>query len=439
MSEKRDSFSSKMGFILSAIGFAIGMGTFWRFPYLAGKNGGALFLFLYVAAMIIIALPLFAVEISMGSKSKKDAVGAYKHLAPGKPWFLNGYANVTAMTLINGSTIPIGAWVIIYCFRSIAGSFEGLGPSEMQAFYDANITNNLVEVICWSTGVIVLMGLILKNSLDKGLEVANKICIPGLFGILIILCLRAVTLPGAEEGISFFLTPDFLKITGEVALLAVGQAFYAVGVAMAVSIVFGSYMKDGDKQIIKNTLAVGAGIISAAFLAGLLIFPTVFAFGHAPDAGPHLIFITMPNIFDQMPFGRVIAVLFYILFFLAAFSTWIAGYEALIATLRDQFAMTRGRAVLIGGAIIGVFVVFSAANQGFLLLSDKIVGYLLTIGALVAAIFSGWFWKLDTFFEEANVTAPAARNVQRFLIKYLIPLVVVVLFLEVLGLFSSGA
>lgn len=436
MPNQREAFSSKLGFILSAIGFAIGMGTFWRFPYLAGQNGGALFLMLYVIAMLVIALPLFAVEISMGSKSRKDAVGAYKALAPGKPWYINGYVNVLTMTLIIGSTLPIGSWVIIYCIRAITGAFVGLTPDEMQAFYDDKITNNLVEVIFWVLAVIGVMSLILKNSLDKGLEIANRVCIPSLFFILVILCIRSVTLPGAEAGISFFLTPDFSKITGEVALLAVGQAFYAVGVAMAVSIVFGSYMKDCDKQIVKNTLAVGAGIIGAAFLAGLLIFPSVFAFNQAPDAGPHLIFITMPNIFDQMPFGRIVSVFFYILFFLAAFSTWMAGYEAMIATLRDQFKMTRSKAVMVAGVIIAFFAVLSASYGGFLLLTDKVVGYLLTIGALVAAIFSGWFWKLDTFFEEANIHSPQVKKVQYFLVKYLIPLVVIILLLEVMGVFS---
>ena len=310
MSEKREAFSSKLGFILSAIGFAIGMGTFWRFPYLAGNNGGALFLILYVVAMLVIALPLFAVEIAMGSRSKKDAVGAYKVLAPKKPWYINGYANVLAMTLIIGSTLPIGSWVIIYCIRSITGAFVGLNPDEMQSFYDANITNNMGEVVFWVLAVILVMATILKNSLDKGLEIANRVCIPALFVILVILCIRSVTLPGADAGIAFFLTPDFSKISGEVALLAVGQAFYAVGVAMAVSIVFGSYMQDKDKQIVKNTLAVGGGIVGAAFLTGLLIFPSVFAFNQAPDAGPHLIFITMPNIFDQMPFGRIVSIFF---------------------------------------------------------------------------------------------------------------------------------
>lgn len=435
MSEQRDAFSSKIGFILSAIGFAIGMGTFWRFPYLAGQNGGALFLLLYVVAMIVIALPLFAVEVAMGSKSKKDAVGAYKVLAPGKPWFFNGYMNVLAMVLIIGSTIPIGSWVIIYFTRAIAGSFVGLSPAEIVTYYDDNITNNAMEVNFWVLAIVVLMCLILRRSLDKGLELANKICIPSLFGLLIVLCLRSVTLEGADAGISFFLKPDFSRLTGEVILLAVGQAFYAVGVAMAVAIVFGSYMKDQDRQIVKNTMAVGIGIVSAAFFAGLLIFPSVFAFGQQPDAGPHLIFITMPNIFNQMPMGRIVSIFFYILFFLAAFSTWIAGFEAMIATMRDHFGLTRNRSVLIGALIIIFFGSFSANNGDFLIMADNTVGYLLTIGALVMAIFAGWFWGLENFFEQADIKNPKLQSLLSVLIKFIIPVVVVVLLLQVLGLF----
>jgi len=285
MAEQRDSFSSKLGFILSAIGFAIGMGTFWRFPYLCGQNGGAIFLFLYVIAMAFIALPLFALEISMGSKSKKDAVGAYKFLAPGKPWFINGYANVLAMFLIISSTIPIGSWVIVYFTRAVAGSFVGLSPEQIVTYYDDNIINNPIEVSAWVIGIVILMTLILRHRLDKGLELANKVCIPLLFVMLIILAIRSMTLPGAAAGIEFVFNPDFSKLNAEVVLKAVGQAFYAVGVAMAVSIVFGSYMKDKDKQVVKNTLAVGIGIISAAVLAGMMIFPCVFAFGQTPEAG----------------------------------------------------------------------------------------------------------------------------------------------------------
>ena len=433
MAEQRDSFSSKLGFILSAIGFAIGMGTFWRFPYLCGQNGGALFLLLYIIAMGVIALPLFALEMAMGSKSKKDAVGAYKTLAPGKPWFINGYANVLAMLLIVTSTLPIGGWVLVYFSRALVGGVSGLSPEAIVTYYQTNIVHNPVEVTAWVLGIVALMALILRHRLDAGLEKANKICIPLLFVMLIILVVRSMTLPGAEAGIEFVFRPDFTKLTPQVVLTAVGQAFYAVGVAMAVSIVFGSYMKDEDKQITKNSLAVGIGIIGAAILAGMMIFPSVFAFGLQPNAGPHLIFVTMPNIFDQMPFGRVFAAMFYILFFLAAFSTWIAGFEAIIATMRDQWGMSRNKSVVIGAIVIAIIGSISANSQSMLLATDTLVGYLLTIGALVAAVFGAWFWKLDTFFEEANVRSPLARNVYTVLIKYIIPGVVIVLLLQVAG------
>lgn len=433
MAEQRDSFSGKIGFILSAIGFAIGMGTFWRFPYLCGQNGGALFLLLYIIAMAVIALPLFALEISMGSRSKKDAVGAYKFLAPGKPWFINGYANVLAMLLIISSTIPIGSWVVIYFIRAVAGGFSGLTPDQIVDYYQINVVQNPVEVSLWVLGIVLLLSLILRHRLDKGLERANKICIPLLFVMLVGLAARSMTLPGAGAGIEFVFTPDFSKLSSEVVLRAVGQAFYAVGVAMAVSIVFGSYMKDQDKQVVKNSLAVGIGIIGAAILAGMMIFPSVFAFGQTPEAGPHLIFITMPNIFDQMPLGRFFSILFYILFFLAAFSTWLAGFESMIATMRDQFGFSRNKSVLVGAAVIAVLGVVSANRSEFLLATDTLVGYLLTLGALAVAIFGGWFWKLDTFFEEAAIVSPAARGILSVLIRFIIPIVVIVLLLQVLG------
>ena len=433
MAAQRDSFSGKIGFILSAVGFAIGMGTFWRFPYLCGQNGGAIFLLLYIVAMAFIALPLFALEISMGSLSKKDAVGAYKFLAPGRPWFINGYANVLAMFLIISSTIPIGSWVIVYFTRAISGALEGLTPEQVATYYDTNIVNNPVEVNAWVIGIVVLMTQILKHRLDKGLELANRICIPLLFVMLLILAGRAITLPGAAMGIEFVFTPDFSKLTGEVVLKAVGQAFYAVGVAMAVSIVFGSYMKKKDKQVVKNAMAVGIGIISAAILAGIMIFPCVFAFGQIPDAGPQLIFITMPNIFDQMPMGRLFSIMFYLLFFLAAFSTWLAGFEAMIATMRDQFGYSRNKAVIVGAVLIAVLGVISANKSEVLLITDNIVGYLLTLCALCVAIFGGWFWKLHTFYEEANIKSPLAQNIMSALIKFIIPIVVIVLLLQVIG------
>ena len=321
---ERERFSSKIGFFLSAIGFAIGIGSLWRFPYLVGRYGGGIFLLFYVLIIFGIAIPLFVLEMALGSASQKNPAGAYRQLGKGKPWTLNGYLNIFAMQLLLGYTMPVAGWVMAYIFKTGLGTFQALSPAEIGDYFGAFIANT-PEVIAWSAATVVLVVLIIGRGLNKGLEFANSLCMPALFLILTVLIVRSLTLPGATEGLVYYLKPDFSKFTARAVYDCIGQAFFAIGVGMAAGIVFGSYLKQEQKSLLKQGIHIGSALTLAGFLSGLVIFPAVFSFGLEPAGGPGLTFVTMPNVFNKMPMGTLFGVLFYVLSYLAALSSWLGG------------------------------------------------------------------------------------------------------------------
>ena len=436
MAEKnRDKFSSRIGFIFATMGFAIGLGTFWRFPFLCGQYGGAAFMLLYIIAIALIALPLLSMELAMGTATQQGPVGAYRALARGRNlWRLNAWVNVLAMFLLVGYTIPVGAWILAYIPRAATGVFSSMAPTEITAYWQSFLTRQ-PEIIAWIAFTLVGIALIIRRDLNSGLEKANKICMQVLFCILIILCIRSITLPGASEGIRFFLQPDWSKITVQAALAAVGQAFYAIGVAMAVGIVFGSYMKDEDKNILGNAAVVGLSIIGVGFLAGFMIFPSVFAFGLEPTAGPGLTFITMPNVFNKMPAGNVFATLFYILFFLAALSSWLGGCEAIISTVKDEFGVPREKAVwMVVVPLFFIAIASSLSGAVFEKLDFLVTNVLLIVGGFAGAIFGGWVWGITPYAKECKLAEGSIQiKILAFLIRIVSPLVIIILALSAYG------
>lgn len=431
---ERERFSSKLGFFLSAIGFAIGIGSLWRFPYLVGKYGGGIFLLFYVLIIFGIAIPLFILELSMGSASQKNPIGAYRELGKGKAWTLNGYLNVFAMQLLLGYTMPVAGWVTAYIFKTGAGTFKTMTPAQIGEYFGAFI-GNAPEVIAWSAVTVVLVVLIITRGLNKGLETANSFCMPALFAILIVLIFRSITLPGAGAGLAYYLKPDFSKFTAQAIYDCVGQAFFAIGVGMAAGIVFGSYLKQEQKSLVQQGLHIGAALTLAGFLSGLVIFPAVFAFGLEPAGGPGLTFVTMPNVFNQMPFGTVFGVLFYILFYLAALSSWLGGAEAVVAAYMEEFGFSRKKAVYVVGAVMFGIGCVAAYSMKFFETADTILNNALIVGGLVLTLFVGWSWGVKKFFGEANVQSEGVKTAFTIIVKYLAPAAIILLGLSMHGVF----
>jgi NSS family neurotransmitter:Na+ symporter len=424
--EERESWTTRLAFILATLGFSAGIGNMWRFPYLVGKYGGGIFLLFYMIIVFLVAIPLFSIEITLGKATRKDPVGAYRTLAPGSFWYLNGYLNIFTMFIIAGYAASIIGTILAYLFKTAMGTFAGLASSEVEAYYAA-FSSNWPELMIWTTATVLILVLILSRGLVAGVERANKIMMPALFIIMVILMVRALTLPGVSEGLSFYLKPDFEKFTWEGALAAIGHSFFAIGVAMAVALVYGSYLPKGSKHVISNAVIVALASTLIGFMVGLVIFPSIFSFNLDPAAGTGLTFITMPNVFNKMPAGTFFGTLFFLLFFLAAITSFIGAYEAIVAFLRDQYRISRTKGVWYIGAGVILIAAMTTYSSGLFLLADFVANDIfLILGALLMSLFVGWVWKIPNFADAAGIRSPGARAMWSFLIRYLAPIVILV-------------
>jgi NSS family neurotransmitter:Na+ symporter len=424
--DARENWTTRVAFILATLGFSAGIGNLWRFPYLVGQHGGGVFLLFYLLTVLLIAIPLFSIEITLGKATGKDPVGAYKSLAPRSLWHLNGYLNVFTMFLISGYAASIIGTIFAYLFKSAVGTFSELGPLEIEAYYGAFSTDWL-ELMIWTALTVAIITTILSQGLVRGVERANKIMMPALFIIMIILLVRALTLSGASEGLSFYLKPDFDKFSWAGVVAAIGHSFFAVGVAMAVALVYGSYLPRGSKHVISNAVIIAALSTVIGVMAGLVIFPSIFTFGLDPASGTGLTFITMPNVFNQMPAGTFFGTLFFLLFFLAAITSFIGAYEAIIAFLRDQYGIPRSKGVWITGGGVLVLASITAFSSRLFLIADYLSNDIfLILGALVMSIFVGWVWGIPRFAEAAGIQSVKTAAVWAFLIKFLIPMLILV-------------
>jgi NSS family neurotransmitter:Na+ symporter len=400
---------------------------------MVGKYGGGVFLLFYLLVVFLIGIPMLSIEISLGKATRKDPVGAYKQLRPGSPWFANGYINVITNLVITGYTAPISGWIAAYFFKSLFGVFNGKSPGEIETYYAGFIANPL-EVILWTLILIAALLLVLHRGVKKGVEKMNKILMPGLLIILLFLIFRSLSLEGAGKGVAFYLKPDFSKFTVEAALAAVGQAFFSMGIALSAAHIFGSYMRKQDK-IVPNAVIIGVSDLFIAVLAGFMIFPIVFAFGLDPEAGLGLTFITMPNIFNQLPMGNLVAGLFFLLFFMASFTSFLGGTEAIVAHLRDRWKIPRKSGIwIMAGLVLTIAVLAATSARIFQKVDFLCTNIFLILGALVMTIFVGRVWPLKKFFETAEVRSKPARIFWMVLIQYFVPVMLIVIWLSQLGI-----
>lgn len=434
-SKQRDSFGSKLGFIMSTIGFSVGVGTLWRFPYICGEYGGGLFLLTYIVLMLGIGLPLFTAEIGLGRATRQSPVGAYRAIKPGTAWPLTGYFNMLCILFVISYTLPVYAWILHYLWATPLGVFKGL-TSEQIAQYFGDMTTDYGKL--WPMVVVNLVFIMLveRNQLQKGIEKLAKILLPALAVIMIALAGLALSFEGSAAGLKFLFYLDFDSFSFKSVLVALGQTFFSLGVAMAVALVFGSYQHDHDTGLVKNSVIITSSVIFVAILSGLMIFPIAAAFNLEMAGGPGLTFITMPNVFNMIPGGQLWGGLFYFAFYIAAFTSAIAGWEAVIGFLMDQYKVSRTQALFITLGLVLIIGVPSTISMDIFGQLDMVTNnILLMAGALAMTIFIGWVWGIDklaqTGYFQNKLGLVAFFSIA---IKFIAPILIVVLALNLFGI-----
>lgn len=446
----RESFSSRLGFILISAGCAIGLGNVWRFPYIVGQYGGGAFVLVYLFFLLILGLPVMVMEFAVGRASRKSVALSFRVLEPkGTKWHLFGYAAMAGNYLLMMFYTTIAGWIVSYLFRMASGSFEGLSTEAVAGMFDS-LTGNSGESMFWMALVTIAGFSICALGLQKGVEKVTKAMMVSLLFIILVLDVKALTLPNAMEGLRFYLKPDFAAMwengLWSVIFAAMGQAFFTLSVGIGSMAIFGSYLKR-DKRLLGESASITVIDTVVALLAGLIIFPACAAFGIHPGSGPSLIFVTLPNIFNSMAGGQFWGSLFFIFMSFAALSTVIAVFENIVSFATDLFGWSKKKA-----SFINIFVVFLlslpctlgfslfsgvtplGAGSTILDLEDFIVSNnLLPLGALVYLMFCvsrhGWGW--DSFLREANtgngIRFPAKSL---FYFKYILPIIFFIIFLQ---------
>lgn len=439
----RDMFASKLGVIVATLGSAVGLGNIWKFPYLTGVNGGAAFVILYILCTLVVGLPVMITEHSLGRTARADAIQTFKKLAPNSAWWLVSGAGVISAFLISSFYTEVMGWVFAYIAKAIKGSILSSSPEVTSSAFSSLISDP-VQSLVYQWIVLAWIALIIGLGVSKGIERVVKALMPVLFGILLVVCIRSLTLPGAVEGLRFLFKPDFSKVTGATVLTAMGLSFFKLSVGMGTMITYGSYFHK-DQDIPATAVRVMLSDVLVSLLCGIAIFPAVFAFGFEPGAGPELLFITIPTVFSVMPFGRVLMPFFFVLAFIAATGAMLSLYEVPVAYLVGSHGWSRKKATWVTLAAL-VVVGTLPALSGSLTAHIKVMGMnffdlfdwltssiLMPVGGLFLCVFAGWRWG-SANIKAALTNDGALRNekvVQAFtgLVKFVTPTLVLVILL----------
>ena len=450
--KERGNFGSKLGVILASAGSAVGLGNIWRFPYETGNHGGAAFILIYLGCILLLGLPIMIAEFLIGRHSQANTARAYQILAPGTQWRWVGRMGVLAGFLILGYYSVVAGWTLEYIFEAVSNSFAGKTPAEFISSFQS-FSSNPWRPALWLTLFLLATHFIIVKGVEKGIEKSSKIMMPTLFIIILILVGCSVTLPGAGKGIEFLLKPDFSKVDGNVFLGAMGQAFFSLSLGMGCLCTYASYFSK-NTNLTRTAFSVGIIDTFVAVLAGFIIFPAAFSVGIQPDAGPSLIFITLPNVFQQAFRGipilaYIFSVMFYVLLALAALTSTISLHEVVTAYLHEEFNFTRGKAarlvttgcILLGilcSLSLGVTKEFTIFGLGMFDLFDFVTAKLmLPLGGLLISIFTGWY--LDKKLVWSEITNNGTLKVPTykliiFILKYVAPIAISVIFINELGL-----
>lgn len=452
---ERTGFGSKLGVILATAGSAVGLGNVWRFPYMAGENGGAVFIMIYLACVLLLGIPCMISEFIVGRHGQSNTARAYSKLSGGSPWKLVGYMGVLTGFLITGYYAVVTGWCLQYIWASLIGQLQGT-PDYFKTYF-AELSSDPVRPVLWTFVMLGIAYLIIEHGVRDGIEKASKMMMPTLFVLLLIIVVASCMLPNAGKGIEFLFKPDMSKMTGDVFLSALGQSFYSLSIAMGCLCTYASYF---SRYTNLTTSATQIAIIDSvvAILAGLMIFPAAFSVGVNPDSGPSLIFITLPNVFSQafaaIPIvGYFVSLLFFVLLSLAGLTSLMSLHEVSTAFFQEEFTLSRKKAALIvtiSTAIIGAFCSLSLGATDSLVFGGKalfdwfdfITGQIfLPVVGFLTCIFIGWFVPHKVVREEFTNWGTLrsewyARlfHIYLFLVKYICPMAILFIFLHQFGL-----
>lgn len=417
----RESFKSRLGFLLVSAGCAIGIGNVWRFPYVAGQNGGGIFVLFYLLFLIIMGLPVLTMELAVGRASRKSAVQAYKVLEkPGSKWHIHGYFAILGCYLLMMYYTTVSGWMISYCFEFLTGTFQpGMASEEVSSVF-GNMLASPLKMGFWMVLTVVVGFFVCSCGLQNGLEKVSKVMMCALLILIVILAIHSFTLSGAAEGLSFYLVPNLNTVRsvglGSVIAAAMNQSFFTLSLGVAAMEIFGSYMSR-DNTLAGEGIRICALDTFVAIMAGLIIFPACFSYGVEAGAGPQLIFITLPNVFINMAGGQIWGTLFFLFMTFASFSTVIAVFENIMSFAMDMFGVSRQKAAFINCILILFaslpcvlgYNVWSGLHliggRDVLDSEDFLVSnLLLPIGSLIYLLFcvTRWGWGFDNYLKEAN-------------------------------------
>ena len=416
----RENFRSRLGFLLVSAGCAIGIGNVWKFPYVTGANGGGVFVLFYLLFLLIMGVPVLTMELAVGRASGKSAVLGYKALEPqGSRWHLHGWFCIAGCYLLMMYYTTVSGWMLGYFFKFAGGAFSGLEGAAVDGVFGAMLSDP-TEMTLWMTLTVLAGFLVCSFGLQKGLERITKVMMLGLLGLIAVLAVHSLLLPGAAEGVKFYLLPDFGRAMeaglGSVITAAMNQAFFTLSLGIAAMEIFGSYMSR-EHTLTGEAVRICCLDTFVALMSGLIIFPACFSFGVEPDAGPSLIFMTLPKVFVNMAGGRLWGTLFFLFMTFASFSTVIAVFENLLSCCIDNFGWSRKKAVLFNCVFILIAsmpcVLGYNAWSGLRLIGGRDVldtedfivsNLLLPGGSLVYLLFcvSKWGWGFDRYLAEAN-------------------------------------
>jgi len=448
--KQREQLASRLGFILLSAGCAIGLGNVWRFPFITGQYGGAAFVLIYLVFLLILGLPIMVMEFSIGRAGRLNIAGSFRALEPkGSKWHAYGYLAILGNLILMMFYTTVAGWMLSYFYFTLKGDLTGLAPDQIGAFFGGFLSQP-GSLLFWMFLVVILGFAICSIGLQRGVEKITKFMMSALVVILVILAIRSVTLPGAGAGLSFYLKPDFGRLMEaglwEAVYAAMGQAFFTLSLGIGSMLIFGSYIGK-DRSLTGESVNILVLDTFVALVAGLIIFPAVFAFGQDPAQGPGLIFVVLPNIFNNMVGGRLWGSLFFLFMSFAAMSTVVAVFENLMAFTMDEWNWTRKKAAVTNGVIVAVLSIpcalgfnvwssFQPLGEGSAVIDlwDFIVSMnLLPIGSLIFVFFCGYkfAWGWDNFIEEANEGKGMRYPVWiKPYVRYVLPLIILYVFVQ---------
>ncbi len=446
----RERFSSGLAVFFATLSSTVGLGNIWKFPYLTGKYGGGAFLIIYLICVVFVALPVMVSELYIGRSTRKNAIGAIKALTRQPFWRAIGYMGILSAFFILFFYSAVAGWVYSYIFKTISGLLRDVNMAKMEKVFNDTVTGPLQPII-WQFIAIAVVSIILLFGVKKGIERITKTLMPVLLILIVICDVRSLSLPGAMAGIRFLFKIDFSSVTMEVVLMALGLSFFKLSLGMGTIITYGSYFtSDNNLFFTSGKVALSDTVVS--ILAGVAIFPAVFSFGMKPEQGPGLLFMTIPLVFSQIPFGSFLVVLFFILTAIAATTAMMSIFEVVITFITEEMHLSRTKAVIITALIVMLFGFPSALSAGnaSLLSSIKILGLtlfnffdsassnvLLPLGGLLICLFVGYFQNKHNISEELSnngrLNNGVLIKVYMFLLRYITPILLLIVFLSLIG------